>query len=59
VNALSGSLPLVAGAAVGGAVWGAFALWTHGVLASLLCHGVWTALMLIRPPASGREMMGP
>jgi uncharacterized protein len=58
VNALSGSLAFVAGAAVGGAVWGALALWTDGVLASLLCHGAWTALMLIRPPASAREMMG-
>jgi membrane protease YdiL (CAAX protease family) len=58
VNALSGSLAFVAGAAVGGALWGALALWTDGVLASLLCHGAWTTLMLIRPPATAREMMG-
>jgi membrane protease YdiL (CAAX protease family) len=58
VTLASGSLPLVAGALVGGAVWGALALWTHGVLASLACHGAWTALMLIGPPAAAREMMG-
>jgi membrane protease YdiL (CAAX protease family) len=57
VNVLGESLPLIAGAIVGGAVWGALALWTDGVLASLLCHGVWTALMLLRPPAPAREMM--
>jgi membrane protease YdiL (CAAX protease family) len=57
VNVLSGSLPLVAGAVVGGALWGALALWTEGVLASLLCHGAWTALMLLRPPTPAREMM--
>ena len=50
VNAASGFLALVAGAVVGGAVWGALAWWTHGVLAPLLCHGVWTGLMLVRPP---------
>lgn len=57
VNAMSRSLPFVAGAVVGGAVWGALALWTDGVLASIMCHGAWTALMLIRPPAPAREMM--
>jgi CAAX protease family protein len=57
VNALSGSVPFLAGAVVGGAVWGMLALWTDGVLASLVCHGAWTALMLIRPPAPAREMM--
>jgi membrane protease YdiL (CAAX protease family) len=49
-NVASESLPIVAGAVVSGAVWGALALWTHGVLASLLCHSLWTALMLSRPP---------
>jgi len=57
VNTASGSLPFVAGAMVGGAVWGALALWTHGLLASVLCHGAWTALMLLRPPGAAREMM--
>jgi membrane protease YdiL (CAAX protease family) len=58
-NAASGSLPFVAGAAVGGAVWAGLALWTKGVLASVLCHAVWTAAMLVRPPAAGREMLHP
>jgi len=52
VNATSGLLALVAGALVGGVVWGALAWWTHGVLAALLCHGVWTGLMLVRPPVA-------
>ncbi len=56
-NASSGSLPFAAGAVVGGAVWAALALWTKGVLASVVCHGAWTALMLSRPPGPGREMM--
>jgi membrane protease YdiL (CAAX protease family) len=50
-NAASGSLPILAGAIVSGAVWGGLALWSHGVLASLLCHSTWTALMLSLPPA--------
>jgi membrane protease YdiL (CAAX protease family) len=49
-NMASRSLPIAAGAVVGGVVWGALALWTHGVLAPLLCHAVWTALMLVLPP---------
>jgi membrane protease YdiL (CAAX protease family) len=51
VNAASGFIALVAGAVVGGAVWGALAWWTHGVLAPLLCHVIWTGLMLVRGPA--------
>jgi membrane protease YdiL (CAAX protease family) len=50
VNTASRSLPIVFGALVSGAVWGALALWTHGVLGSLLCHTVWTSLMLVFPP---------
>jgi len=49
-NLPSTSLPIVAGAVVSGAVWGALALWTGGVLASVVCHSVWTGLMLVRPP---------
>jgi CAAX protease family protein len=49
-NAASESLPILFGALVSGAVWGVLALWTHGVLASLLCHTVWTGLMLVFPP---------
>jgi membrane protease YdiL (CAAX protease family) len=54
-NAASGSLPILAAAVVSGAVWGALALWTHGVLASLACHSLWTALMVAAPPATPRE----
>ena len=50
VNVASENLPVVAGAIVSGAVWGGLALGTHGVLASLGCHAVWTALMLALPP---------
>lgn len=50
VNAADASLPILAGAAVGGAVWGTLALWTHGVGAGLLSHVVWTSLMLALPP---------
>ncbi len=51
-NAASGSLPILAAAVVSGAAWGALALWTHGVLASLVCHSAWTALMVAAPPAT-------
>lgn len=50
VNAVSASLPITAAAVVAGALWGALALWTGGVLASLLCHAVWTGLMVALPP---------
>jgi membrane protease YdiL (CAAX protease family) len=49
-NAPSRNLPIIAGAVVAGAVWGALALWSHGVIASLLCHVGWTGLMLAAPP---------
>ncbi len=49
----SGSLPLIAGTVVGGAVWAALALWTKGVLASIACHAIWSAAMLTRPPRAG------
>ena len=48
-NLPSRNLAIVGGAVVGGAVWAALAWWTGGVLASLLCHSVWTALMLSFP----------
>ena len=50
VNASSGMPALIAGAVVGGGVWGALAWWTHGVLAPLLCHAAWTGLMLVGGP---------
>lgn len=48
----SANLAIAAAAIVGGGVWTALALWTHGVLASLLCHGAWTALMVSFPVMS-------
>ncbi|HZI39040.1 MAG TPA: CPBP family glutamic-type intramembrane protease [Acidimicrobiia bacterium] len=49
-NVASGSLPVVLGAAVGGVAWAALAWWSGGVVASIACHVVWTALMIARPP---------
>jgi membrane protease YdiL (CAAX protease family) len=56
-NLPSANLAIVAGAVVGGAVWTALGWWTHGFLASLACHAVWTALMLVVPvvPVAARE----
>jgi len=57
-NLPSRNLAIVAGAVVGGAVWSTLAWWTGGVLASMVCHSVWTALMLgfpvVRAPVGGR-----
>ncbi|MCI0633316.1 MAG: CPBP family glutamic-type intramembrane protease [Actinobacteria bacterium] len=56
-NLPGGNLAIAAGAVVGGAVWGALAWWTGGVLAPLACHIVWTGLMIalpvvrVRPPS--------
>ena len=58
-NAASGSLPILAAAVVSGAAWGALALWTHGVLASLVCHSLWTALMVAAPPAAPVRRVDP
>lgn len=52
-NVPSFNLAIVAGAAVGGAVWVALATWSGGILAGLLCHAGWTALMLAFPPVEG------
>jgi membrane protease YdiL (CAAX protease family) len=49
-NAFSGSVPIILGALVGGAVWTVLAMWTGGVAASLACHAAWTALMVALPP---------
>ena len=58
-NLPSANLPIVAGAVVGGAVWGALAWWTGGVLACVLCHAVWTELMIaLPPPATSRRRPG-
>jgi membrane protease YdiL (CAAX protease family) len=58
VNLPSRSVPIVLGAAVGGAVWAALAWWSGGMLASLSSHILWTGLMLALPPAPGREVVG-
>jgi membrane protease YdiL (CAAX protease family) len=50
VNLPSRNLAIAAGAVVGGAAWGVLAWWSAGVLASIVCHSTWTALMLARPP---------
>ena len=54
-NLPSRSLPIVAGALVGGALWGALAWWSGGVLASLGSHILWTGAMLAFPPGDGRK----
>lgn len=53
-NLASGSLPIIAGAVVGGALWTGLAAWSGGMLASLLSHMLWTGLMLALPPGAGR-----
>lgn len=55
VNAFSGSVPIILGAVVGGAVWTALSAWTGGIAASAACHAVWTALMIAFPPVSPEE----
>jgi membrane protease YdiL (CAAX protease family) len=52
VNIASGNLAIIAAAIVGGALWTALAFWSGGVLASLLCHGVWTILMTAFPASA-------
>lgn len=54
-NAASRSLPILAGAIVGGALWAGLAWWSGGVLASLASHILWTGLMLALPPGAGRR----
>ena len=54
VNLASASLPIVAGAIVGGALWAGLAVWSGGMLASLASHMLWTGLMLALPPGAGR-----
>ena len=48
-NLPSLNLAIVLGAIVGGAVWGGLAWWSGGVIAPLVCHVLWTALMLAFP----------
>ncbi len=55
-NLSSRSLPIVAGAVVGGALWTGLAWWSGGVLASLASHILWTGSMLALPPGAGRRV---
>jgi uncharacterized protein len=58
-NAPSRSLPIIAGAVVGGSVWGALAWWSGGLVAPLASHLVWTGMMLLVPPRVGRPIVEP
>ncbi|HEX9891063.1 MAG TPA: CPBP family glutamic-type intramembrane protease [Actinomycetota bacterium] len=49
-NAASGSIPVILGVAVAGAAWAGLAVWSGGVLVSIVCHAVWTGLMILRRP---------
>lgn len=53
-NLASRSLPIIAGAVVGGAVWSGLAWWSGGVFAGLTSHILWAGLMLAVPPGAGR-----
>lgn len=57
VNAAWSSAPLLAGAAVGGALWTGLATWSGGLLAPIASHLVWTGLMLVWPPPAARDMV--
>jgi membrane protease YdiL (CAAX protease family) len=54
-NVPSRSLAILAGAAVGGAVWAWLGWWSGGVLAPLASHILWTGPMLVFPPGAGRK----
>ena len=55
VDATWGSIPLLAGAVVGGALWRGLATWSGGVAAPVASHLVWTALMLVWLPRAARD----
>jgi membrane protease YdiL (CAAX protease family) len=48
------SLPFLAAAVVGGAVWTALGTWSGGVVAPFASHVVWTAAMIAWRPRTGR-----
>jgi membrane protease YdiL (CAAX protease family) len=58
-NVASLRLPIVAGAAVGGALWAALAAWSGGMLSSVASHMLWTGMMLALPPGAGRKERAP
>jgi membrane protease YdiL (CAAX protease family) len=55
VNTMSRRVPIVLAALVGGGVWTALAWWTGGVIASIECHLLWSALMVALPPPGARR----
>jgi membrane protease YdiL (CAAX protease family) len=55
INAISGRIPVILGAGVGGAVWTAVAWWTGGIVAPIVSHAAWTALMIVLPPPGARS----
>lgn len=52
-NLPSRSLVIVAGSVVGGVTWVLLTAATGGVLAALMCHGVWTLAMIAWPRRGG------
>ena len=54
VAATWASLPFLAAAVFGGAVWTALAIWSGGVAAPIASHLVWTACMIAWPPLPPR-----
>jgi CAAX protease family protein len=57
-NLPSRSLPIAAGALVGGGLWCGLFWWSGGVLACLASHILWTGAMLAYPPRAGRRVRG-
>lgn len=55
VDAAWGSIPLLAGAVVGGALWTGLGTWSEGVVAPVASHLVWTGLMLVWPPPAAHD----
>jgi len=44
------SVPITVASIVAGAVWSALTAWSGGVAAAVVCHSVWTGLMIVFPP---------
>jgi membrane protease YdiL (CAAX protease family) len=53
------SLPFLAAAVVGGAVWTALGAWSGGVAAPIASHAVWTAAMIAWRPRMPRAKVPP
>jgi len=50
VSLAAGSVPITVASIVAGAVWSALTAWSGGVAAAVVCHSVWTGLMIALPP---------